>query len=241
VRNKPSNAALCCATRGCCGCNRTALRLQPQEILAEKNLPDKLFFFSSHLYDKEDEYEFYPGSGLDDALCVSLASRARWPAPLSSPYRPQQYPQRSTRRLQPRARGAATSDSCHRRCQACQLRQLARRTAVAAAAQGRAGEADLVGLREQERGTHAHAHARSLTHTGTRACARAHAGACPIVRPHGVPELDYAAVRNAVGNKYCCNGTGSLQHDALAFRLLPGSHWEQRSVSSARASQWHAQ
>jgi hypothetical protein len=226
-------------------CKRTALRLQPQEILAEKNLPDKLFFFSSHLYDKEDEYEFYPGSGLDDALCVSLTSRARRPTPLSSPYRPQQYPQRSTCRLQPRACGAATSDSCHRRCQACQLRQLARRTAVAAAAQGRAGEADLVGLREQERGTHARAHARaherSLTHTGTRACARAHAGACPIVRPHGVPELDYAAVRNAVGNKYCCNGKGSLQHDALAFRLLPGSHWEQRSVSSARASQWHAQ
>ena len=34
-------------------------------------MPDKLFFFSSHLYDKEDEYEFYPGSGLEDALYES--------------------------------------------------------------------------------------------------------------------------------------------------------------------------
>ena len=39
-------------------------------------MPDKLFFFSSHLYDKEDEYEFYPGSGLEDALYESQAAYA---------------------------------------------------------------------------------------------------------------------------------------------------------------------
>jgi hypothetical protein len=39
-------------------------------------MPDKLFFFSSHLYDKEDEYEFYPGSGLEDALYESHAAYA---------------------------------------------------------------------------------------------------------------------------------------------------------------------
>ena len=45
------------------------------------NRPDRLFFFSSHLYDKEGSFEFFPGSGAgDDTACniINVPIQPMW-------------------------------------------------------------------------------------------------------------------------------------------------------------------
>jgi acetoin utilization deacetylase AcuC-like enzyme len=37
-----------------------------EDIVRHYNRPDRLFFFSSHLYDREEAFEFFPGSGAVD-------------------------------------------------------------------------------------------------------------------------------------------------------------------------------
>ena len=39
-----------------------------EEIIKNHHSPDDLFFYSTHLYDKDANYEFYPGSGCFDCL-----------------------------------------------------------------------------------------------------------------------------------------------------------------------------
>ncbi len=45
-----------------------------EDIVRQYKHPSKLFFFSSHLYDKELEggFEFFPGSGADDDMVHNI-------------------------------------------------------------------------------------------------------------------------------------------------------------------------
>ena len=43
-----------------------------EDIVRRYTNPSRLFFFSVHLYDKEEEYEFFPGSGTDDDVVHNI-------------------------------------------------------------------------------------------------------------------------------------------------------------------------
>ncbi|CAM9162818.1 unnamed protein product, partial [Ectocarpus fasciculatus] len=52
-----------------------------EDIVRHYNRPDRLFFFSSHLYDKEGSFEFFPGSGAgDDTACniINVPIQPMW-------------------------------------------------------------------------------------------------------------------------------------------------------------------
>jgi len=43
-----------------------------EDIVRRYTNPSRLFFFSVHLYDKEESYEFFPGSGTDDDVVHNI-------------------------------------------------------------------------------------------------------------------------------------------------------------------------